>query len=92
MLGGMAETPERAAIFDFTAPYIQFPVGIITRNDAPFMVSVSQLQGQTVAGARDYATTIYLQHQHPEVRLVLTENVVSALGARVAQPGLCHAR
>ena len=79
MLGGMAETPEREAIFDFTEPYVQFPVGIITRNDAPFMLSVEELQGQKVSAARDYATTLFLKREYPNIHLIETQNVGDAL-------------
>lgn len=79
MLAGLAQTPERTALFNFTESYVEFPVGIITRVDAPFMIGFSQLEGQPVAAARDYAPTLFLQREYPKVQLVMTENVGEAL-------------
>jgi signal transduction histidine kinase/ActR/RegA family two-component response regulator len=79
MLAGVAYTPERAADFNFTRSYVSFPVGIITRNDAPFMIGFANLQGQIVAAPRDYAPTLLLQRDYPSTQLVLTHNVGEAL-------------
>lgn len=79
MLAGVAETPERLALLNFTESYIEFPVGLITRDDAPFMIGLPYLQGHVVATPRDYAPSFFLQHDYPNLRLVYTENVTDAL-------------
>ncbi len=78
MLSGVALTPERTALLNFTEPYINFPVGIITRNDGPFMLQFPQLEGHRVAMPRDYAPTLLLQRDYPKVHLVLTETTGDA--------------
>ncbi len=79
MLAGVAETPERLAVLNFTEIYIEFPVGLITREDAPFMIGLPYLQGHVVAAPRDYAPTLFLQHEYPRQNLIFTDNVTDAL-------------
>jgi signal transduction histidine kinase/CheY-like chemotaxis protein len=79
MLGGVALTPERVKDLNFTESYIEFPVGIITRDDGPFMIGFPQLMGHRVAAPRDYAPTLMLQRTYPGLDLILTENVADAL-------------
>lgn len=79
LLVGTARTPERERNFHFTAPYIEFPVGIITRNDGDFFWSDYDLAGHTVAGPRNYATMTELAREYPEIRLRFTQNMGQAL-------------
>ncbi|HTQ32276.1 MAG TPA: transporter substrate-binding domain-containing protein [Opitutaceae bacterium] len=79
VLGGTASTPERAPFFRFTAPYLSFPVVIITRTDGPFLWSAQDLSGRKVAAPRDYAPTLDLQREYPGVQLTLTDTVDEAM-------------
>ena len=63
ILAGTARTPEREQNFHFTIPYQSFPAGIITRGDQPFLWSVYDLDGKTVAGPRDYVTMTELARE-----------------------------
>ncbi len=79
VLAGTARTPEREQNFHFTTPYQSFPAGIITRGDQPFLWSVYDLAGKTVAGPKDYVTMTELAREFPEVHLRYTEGVTEAL-------------
>ena len=79
MLAGTARTPEREPYFRFTAPYESLPVVIVAREDAPVFWSVQDLIGRNVAAARNYAPTLDLQREHPEIHLVLTDTVDESL-------------
>jgi two-component system sensor histidine kinase EvgS len=79
MLAGTARTPEREQSFHFTTPYQSFPAGIITRGDQPFLWSVYDLEGKTVAGPRNYVTMTELAREYPEVHLRYTSTVTEAL-------------
>lgn len=79
VLGGTARTPEREPFFRFTAPYLSFPVAIITRTDAPFLWSAQDLVGRKVAAPRDYAPTLDLQREYPGIQLTLTDTVDEAM-------------
>ena len=79
LLAGTARTPEREQSFHFTIPYQSFPAGIVTRSDQPFLWSVYDLDGKTVAGPRNYVTMTELAREFPEVHLRYTESVTEAL-------------
>ena len=79
MLASVALTPERRAVLNFTGSYVEFPVGIITREDAPFMIGFPALEGHIVAAPRDYAPTLLLQRDYPKVQLIITDNLAEAL-------------
>lgn len=79
ILAGTAQTPEREQNFHFTDPYQSFPAGIITRGDQPFLWSVYDLEGKTVAGPRDYVTMTELAREYPEVKLRYTTSMADAL-------------
>lgn len=79
LLVGTARTAERAESFGFTGPYLSFPVVIVTRNQEPILWSVLDLAGRRVVGVRDYAPTVELSRQHPELRLLTAETVQQAM-------------
>jgi len=45
----IAKTAERETYLDFSAPYLTFPLVIVTRNNSPFIGSVEDLCGKTLA-------------------------------------------
>ncbi|WP_051444906.1 ATP-binding protein [Desulfocurvus vexinensis] len=61
-----AISPERARFLLFTTPYLSYPVVIITRDDAPIITGVHDLQGRRVAVVQNLASS---------------ENFKAALGA-----------
>ncbi|MDE3083708.1 MAG: transporter substrate-binding domain-containing protein, partial [Verrucomicrobiota bacterium] len=79
MLVGTARTPEREPFFIFTAPYLSFPVAIITRTDAPFLWSAQDFTGRKIAAPRDYAPTLSLQREFPDLSLILTDTEEEAM-------------
>lgn len=70
MLSMAAMTPERSVYADFTEPYIRSPMVIVTRNDVPFLQTLSMLGEQTVAAVPGYASHEYLRTHHPDLNLV----------------------
>ncbi len=79
LLAGTARTPEREKTFNFTAPYLSFPVVIVTRTDEPLLWSVLDLAGRKVVGVRGYAPTQELQRSYPEFRFELVDTTEQAL-------------
>ena len=79
VISGVARTPERAEVLNFTRPYLSFPVAIITRKDGPFLASLENLDNFRVAAPRDYVTTLRLQKMHPDTDFVFTDNTEDAL-------------
>ncbi len=79
LLTGTAITIERAREFEFTEPYLSFPIIIVTRNDEPILWSVLDLVGRRVAGVRDYVATTEMARKYPEIQIVPTDSVEQAM-------------
>lgn len=81
---GTAQDPRREAYAHFTRSYLRFPVAIITRTDAPFLVSLQAIRGKKVAAPREHVTTVQIAKDFPDIHLLLTDNLESALRAVAA--------
>lgn len=75
----IAQTPERLREFAFSKPYHSFPVALVTRADAPFLVGLHALTGRRVALPADYATTEALPSVAPGSEIVLTRTQEDSL-------------
>ena len=62
LISCLAKTSDREAYLEFTAPYLSFPLVIITQTNAPFMGGVEDLHGKTVAFIRDAAAYEWIRH------------------------------
>lgn len=79
MLPCMSETNARRRFMLFTRTYINYPVVIVTRTDAPFVGALSDLSGQVAAAPRGYYTADLLIQDYPDVRLLYTDTIDQAL-------------
>ncbi len=79
VLTGTSITIERAREFEFTEPYLSFPIIIVTRNDEPILWSVLDLVGRRLAGVRDYVATLEMARKYPEIEVVPTDSVAQAM-------------
>lgn len=62
-------TPLRKKELNFTAPYLDIPIVIITRDDAPFAASLDALQGSHIAVVAGSVSHNFLTGNHPELEL-----------------------
>ena len=85
VLTSTAATPERAALFRFTRAYVAFPAVILTRAEEPDFDDISLLAGRRVAAVGDYAPTLALRRDFPEIELVPCATVAEALQAVAAR-------
>lgn len=81
VLTSTAETPERAAHFRFTRPYVAFPLVILTRADEPSFDDLSLLIGRRVGIVRDYAPSQALQRDLPELSFIEYDSMARCLHA-----------
>jgi len=72
-------TPERQEKFVFTAEYLRSPSVIFTREDTPFISSITDLSGRTVAVERGYVVQKRLENEYPEIRLQRHQTTIEAL-------------
>lgn len=81
LLLSTAFTPDRAALFRFSRPYLSFPAAIVTRSDAPANASFADLAGKRVATVLSYAVASQLRAQSPRAIVVPCANVGATLQA-----------
>jgi PAS domain S-box-containing protein len=75
----IAETPERSKFLSFTKPYLTFPMVVVTQNDAPFITSLEDLKGKTVAVGLGHASHELLAANHPGLILKPVSDVKQGL-------------
>ncbi len=60
-------------------PFVSFPLVIAARDDMPYIVDVSELNGKRVSVGRGYTSYHYLKNNYPEIELVQTDDVEQGL-------------
>jgi signal transduction histidine kinase len=73
LVTGIAKTPEREKFFQFTRPYYQSAVVIVSRENDHRFTDVSILRNAVVAMPRKHITTLALRKRLPSVRMILTD-------------------
>lgn len=81
LLTSTAETPERTEHFRFSRPYVAFPLVILTRDDEPNFDDLSLLVGRRVGVVRDYAPSLALKRDLPELTFVEYDSMSRCLHA-----------
>ena len=84
MLSSTAITPEREQAFHFTRPYVAFPAVILTRQAEASFDDLGLLAGRRVAAVPDYAPTLALRRDFPEIELLPCDTVAESLEAVAA--------
>ena len=81
LLPTIAWSPERANLVLFTRSYLDYPSVIFVNKSGPFVGSLADLKGRTVAVERGFIFKQRLEKDHPEVRLLVTQTSRDALEA-----------
>lgn len=81
VLPAATATPQREQYLNFTAPYLDFPMVIITRDDAPFIASLNVLRDYRVAVVKNYVSHELLESNHPDLTLVPSITIKESLEA-----------
>jgi polar amino acid transport system substrate-binding protein len=77
----VVKTPERSKLFLFTAPYLNFPMVILTREEAPFINGVQDFESGRVAVVQGYASQELLESDYPDISFYLANDIDEALKA-----------
>ncbi len=83
ILFSATRTPQRESLFLFSAPYLRFPMVIVTDQAAPYIGDMEDLRGGKIAVVKGYASHDILKDEHPELDLLLVDDVTSGLNAVV---------
>jgi len=78
---GATPSQDRRQYLLFSRPYLSIPIVLVTREDAPFLTGLKDLNGKRVAVIDGYVTLEYLKAFHPEVRPMVMQDLDSALEA-----------
>jgi len=71
--------PQRKAVLDFTRPYINYPMVIVTAENGHIIGNLEDLYNKQIAVVESYVTEDILRHHHPEIKLKLAKNLQQAL-------------
>ena len=81
ILPGIMSTPERQQYLNFTRPYLDFPIVILSRTGGSQPSKIQDLYGLRVGIVSDYAPHELLRNWHPDLSLQGYPSVAAALQA-----------
>lgn len=81
MYAAAAPTPQRQEYANFTTPYLNIPVMIFAKDDAPRISSMADFAGKKVAIVQGYAVADMINNDNWGMQIVLVPNILSALRA-----------
>ncbi len=81
ILPSLVKTPQREQYLNFTTPYLNFPMVIVTREETPYLSDMSGLRDQKIAVVSGYVSHERLRDRHPELDLMPVTNVREGLMA-----------
>ena len=75
------KTDKRSRYADFTQPYLNYKLAIITTKDKPFISSIEEIvsNGRTIARKKASGLIGILKNKYPDVKIVETEDYLEAL-------------
>lgn len=76
-----SRTGDRETYLLFTRPYLNIPVVILTRTDAPYIGGIRDLYGKTLAVIKSYQLHERLPKDHPQIKIHVMETAEEALEA-----------
>lgn len=79
MTTSVMETSDRKKFWSFTKPYINIPIMIFTRSDAPYISDMKELYGKRVAVVDGYATAELISEDYPGIITVKSSDTPHAL-------------
>jgi PAS domain S-box-containing protein len=75
------QTPQRRQFASFTRSYLQFPIVVFGRSDAPLVGRFDELEGQRIAVIDGFSIVDWLREDYPNFELVKVDDPVEALKA-----------
>ncbi|MET0028220.1 MAG: transporter substrate-binding domain-containing protein [Candidatus Thiodiazotropha sp.] len=84
VLPAVTPSPERMLYLSFTEPYLQSPIMIFNRKNAPLLTGLPELKGQRVAVVKNYVVEENLKRDRPDLDLFTFSTAEQALRALAA--------
>jgi PAS domain S-box-containing protein len=74
-----AKTPKRSEYLDFTTPFLQMPIVLVTKTGQVFVDSLENLKGKKLGVVRDYSFKELLENRYPSLELMEAESIQEGL-------------
>ncbi|MBO1923939.1 diguanylate cyclase [Thiomicrorhabdus sp. 6S3-12] len=78
-------TDARKRYAKFTSPYLSFPMVALGKESLDYIQGIDQLNGQTIAVVKGYASFDYLQQHNPQIKILEVQDIEA--GIRAVQEG-----
>lgn len=70
ILSLLNESPERSEFLNFTPPYVEAPIVLVTRDDVTFLEGIRALGDRSISTPKGYIYEERIKQDHPEINLV----------------------
>ncbi len=74
VISAIVPSEERSEYLHFTKPYMNLPLMVVTRDDAPYITGIGDLKGKTIAVVKGYVTEDYIKRDFPKQDLLLLDS------------------
>lgn len=73
------KTPNRLEYLDFTTPFLETPMVLVTKTGQVFVDSIENLKGKKLGVVRDYSFKELLENRYPSLELIEAESIQEGL-------------
>jgi ABC-type nitrate/sulfonate/bicarbonate transport system substrate-binding protein/signal transduction histidine kinase len=73
------QTEDRKKYLNFTSPYIETPLVIVSKKDKYTVVDMSFIENEKIAVVKDYAINEILKSKYPNLKIVEVKNIQQGL-------------
>ncbi len=81
LIAALARSPKRMRNFQFTEPYLAYPIVIFSQNITPLPTGLDELKGHKVAVVQGHVAQEFLQQNHSNLDLVAYSDAAKAVEA-----------
>ncbi|WP_028581820.1 transporter substrate-binding domain-containing protein [Desulfogranum japonicum] len=81
IINAVAQSSERSRYMNFTDPYMNMDLVLITRDDVKFLKGLDQVTGWRVGAVRDHISAAYILADYPDMHLQLYDTTQKGLQA-----------
>lgn len=79
MLSLLTISEKRKKFLNFTKPYLQSPLVVVTRNDEIFISDISDIKNKRIGIVKDYAYIEILKNKYPNINIVEVKDIDDGL-------------
>ncbi|WP_460020008.1 ATP-binding protein [Magnetospira thiophila] len=79
IMSSLNDTPERRAFLNFTTPYIESPLVLVTLDDVPFLDGLKDLYKRTLSVPKGYAHGEFVRRDYPDIQVIDVATVKEGL-------------